>query len=99
MARHGNPRPSRRGAGILNNETYIGRIVYNRRRFDKNPETESREARLNDQSEWVVGEAPELRIVDDELWTRVKRRQLEVEASFSHTTTNRLTGRIARNMC
>ena len=79
-----------RGTGILNNETYIGRIVYNRRRFDKNPETESREARLNDRSEWVVGEAPELRIVDDELWTRVKRRQLEVEASFSHTTTNRL---------
>ncbi|WP_313193428.1 recombinase family protein [Shinella zoogloeoides] len=79
-----------RGAGILNNETYIGRIVYNRRRFDKNPETESREARLNDRSEWVVGEAPELRIVDDELWTRVKRRQMEVEASFSQTTTNRL---------
>ena len=78
------------GAGILNNETYIGRIVYNRRRFDKNPETETREARLNDQSEWVVGEAPELRIVDDALWTRVKQRQIEVGENFDHTTTNKL---------
>ena len=79
-----------RGAGILNNETYIGRLVFNRRNFRKNPETENREARLNDRSEWVVGEVPELRIVSDELWAKVKERQIEVEASFSHTTTNRL---------
>ncbi|WP_202033818.1 recombinase family protein [Agrobacterium larrymoorei] len=79
-----------RGAGILNNETYIGRLVFNRRNFRKNPETENREARMNDKSEWVVGEVPELRIVSDELWAKVKKRQMEVEASFSHTTTNRL---------
>ncbi|MDI7865343.1 recombinase family protein, partial [Rhizobiaceae bacterium n13] len=79
-----------RGAGILNNETYIGRLVFNRRNFRKNPETENREARMNDMSEWVVGEVPELRIVSDELWAKVKKRQLTVEASFSHTTTNRL---------
>ncbi|MCD4660388.1 MAG: recombinase family protein [Agrobacterium sp.] len=79
-----------RGAGILNNETYVGRLVFNRRNFRKNPETENREARMNDKSEWVVGEVPALRIVSDELWAKVKKRQLEVEASFSHTTTNRL---------
>ena len=79
-----------RGAGILNNETYIGRLVFNRRNFRKNPETENREARMNDKSEWVVGEVPDLRIVSDELWAKVKKRQLAVEASFSHTTTNRL---------
>ncbi len=71
-----------RGSGILNNETYVGRIVFNRRNFRKNPETEQREARPNDPSEWVVSEVPELRIVDDELWTKVKKRQLEVGASF-----------------
>lgn len=79
-----------RGAGILNNETYIGRLVFNRRNFRKNPETENREARMNDKSEWVVGEVPDLRIVSDELWAKVKKRQMAVEASFSHTTTNRL---------
>ncbi|MCM2477762.1 hypothetical protein HGO38_30405 [Rhizobium sp. CG5] len=45
---------------------------------------------MNDKSEWVVGEVPELRIINDELWSKVKKRQLEVEASFAHTTTNRL---------
>ena len=38
----------------------------------------------------VVGDVPGLKIVSDELWTKVKTRQMEVEASFSHTTTNRL---------
>jgi hypothetical protein len=79
-----------RGTGILNNETYIGRLVFNRRKFSKNPDTEQREARMNDASEWVAGEVPALRIVDDEFWTKVKQRQIEVEACFSHTTNNRL---------
>ncbi|MFD1791341.1 hypothetical protein ACFSE0_06780 [Ochrobactrum teleogrylli] len=45
---------------------------------------------MNDKSEWVVSEVPDLRIVSDELWAKVKNRQLAVEASFGHTTTNRL---------
>ena len=79
-----------RGSGILNNETYIGRIVFNRRHFRKNPETEQREARLNDPSEWVVSEDSSLRIIDDELWAKVKARQKAVGASFIHTESNRL---------
>ena len=79
-----------RGSGILNNETYVGRLVFNRRKFSKNPETEQREARMNAESEWVVSEVPELRIIDDELWAKVKQRQIEVEALFDHTKTNRL---------
>ncbi len=47
-------------------------------------------ARRNGRDEWVVSEQPELRIVSDELWAAVKRRQMEVEKSFSRTTTNRL---------
>ncbi|WP_343203393.1 recombinase family protein [Hoeflea sp.] len=79
-----------RGTGILNNESYIGRIVFNRRQFRKTPETENREAWMNDKSEWVVGEAPDLRIIDDESWAKVKKRQLEVEANFNQTASNRL---------
>ena len=41
----------RRGSGILNNESYIGRIVWNRRQYRKNPETERRTARANDAAE------------------------------------------------
>ncbi len=79
-----------RGTGILNNESYVGRAIWNRRQYRKNPETERRVARANTPEEWVVNENDALRIIDDALWARVKARQAEVEGLFSHTTTNRL---------
>lgn len=65
----------KRGLGIINNELYIGRLVWNRQRFIKNPDTGKRQARPNDPSEWIIKEAPELRIVDQELWDKAKERQ------------------------
>jgi DNA invertase Pin-like site-specific DNA recombinase len=65
----------RRGTGILNNELYIGRLIWNRQSFIKNPDTSKRVARLNPEAEWIVKEVPELRIVDQELWEKVKDRQ------------------------
>lgn len=69
---NGNPK---RGNGILNNEMYIGKIVWNRQRFIKDPDTGKRQARPNPESEWVTQEVPELRILDDDLWAAVKARQ------------------------
>ena len=69
----------RRGNGILNNELYIGTIVYNRQRYIKNPDTGKRVARLNPEEEWVRKDVPELRIVSDELWSAVKSRQKKLE--------------------
>ena len=37
-----------RGTGILNNESYNGRTVWNRRKYRKSPQTEKRTARAND---------------------------------------------------
>jgi DNA invertase Pin-like site-specific DNA recombinase len=65
----------RRGTGILNNELYIGRLVWNRQQFVKNPDTGRRQARLNPESKWIVEEVPHLRIIDDPLWKAVKERQ------------------------
>ena len=79
-----------RGTGILNNESYIGRVVWNRRNYRKNPETELRVARTNGSAEWVVADAPNLRIIEDPLWARVKKRQAELGELFAHTTTNHL---------
>jgi hypothetical protein len=65
MARHRHPRPCRRGTGILNDTTYIGRVVWNRRQYRKNPDTERRVARGNKESEWIVHDDHQtLRIVD-----------------------------------
>ena len=64
-----------RGTGILNNELYIGRLVWNRLRYIKNPNTGKRVSRPNPESEWVIQEVPEMRIIDQELWDKVKARQ------------------------
>ena len=57
---------ARRGTGLINNELYIGRLVWNRLRYVKNPETGKRVSRINPPEEWIVAEVPELRIVDDD---------------------------------
>ena len=52
-----------------------GRLVWNRLAYIKNPDTGKRVSRLNPESEWIVKDVPELRIVDQDLWERVKARQ------------------------
>ena len=69
---HGNPS---RGIGILNNELYVGELVWNRQRFIKDPETGKRVSRHNPQSEWVRAEVPHLRIVSAKLWDDVRAHQ------------------------
>ena len=60
--------------GILWNEIYLGRLIYNRQRFLMNPETGRRVPRLNPTDQWVVVDSQELRIVSDTLWERVHHR-------------------------
>ena len=65
----------KRGTGILNNELYIGKLVWNRQRFVKDPDSGKRQARPNPASAWITEEVPALRIIGDSLWARVKARQ------------------------
>ncbi len=67
-----------RGTGVLNNELYIGRLVWNRLRYIKNPDTGKRVSKLNPEDEWIVKDVPELRIIEQDLWEAVKVRQLSV---------------------
>ncbi|RID89671.1 recombinase family protein [Gemmobacter lutimaris] len=64
-----------RGTGILNNSLYVGKLVWNRQHFVKDPDSGKRQARMNPETEWITEEVPHLRIIDDALWTRVKQRQ------------------------
>ncbi len=65
----------RRGTGILNNELYVGRLVWNRLAYVKNPNTGKRVSRLNKKSALIITDVPDLRIIDEDLWERVKERQ------------------------
>ncbi|WP_245259139.1 recombinase family protein [Salinarimonas rosea] len=82
---HGN---RQRGTGILNNELYVGKLVWNRLRYIKDPETGKRVSRPNPESAWIVQDVPELRIVDDELWQAAKARQEENAADWDTSGLN-----------
>ena len=73
---HGNPK---RGTGILNNELYVGRRVWGRLSYRRNPfaKRRGRVSRLNPASALVRHDVPQLRIIDDALWDAAKSRQRE----------------------
>jgi hypothetical protein len=70
-----------RGTGILNNELYLGRLVWNRLTYVKDPSTGRRRSRRNAEAQIVSLGDPELRIVSDELWEAVKARQSGIRES------------------
>jgi len=70
-----------RGTGILNNELYVGRLVWNRLTYLKDPTSGRRRSRLNPPDRWIIQEVPALRVVDDTLWAAVKTRQGAIRES------------------
>jgi len=64
-----------RGTGILNNELYVGRLVWNRLRYVKDPNTGRRISQPNAPDRLIVQEVSELGVVSQELWDAVKDRQ------------------------
>lgn len=80
-----------RGSGILNNDLYVGQRTWNRLKWVKDPDTGKRRSTLRPESEWIVTEMPELRIVDDVTWRRVKARQEHAAAQVGHRVRQGLT--------
>jgi site-specific DNA recombinase len=74
-----------RGTGILNNALYVGRIVWNRLRYVKDPSSGRRVSRLNPESQWIYKDVPHLRIIPEELWQAVKDKQGLFKANTAHT--------------
>lgn len=63
-----------RANGILRNELYAGKIVWNRQRFIKDPDTGRRVSRPNPPDQWMTADAVHLRIIDSETWARASAR-------------------------
>ncbi|MFY4729083.1 recombinase family protein, partial [Nitrospira sp. BLG_2] len=59
----------------LANPIYIGQVIWNRRQWVRNPETKRKKPELRPESEWIVTEQPELRIIPQDLWERVQQRR------------------------
>ncbi len=91
----------KRQNGILQNALYVGRIVWNRQSFIKDPETGRRVSRVNPRDQWMTSDAPELRIIDDELWSAVQARRAKRSDGQGHTARPRhlLSGLLKCGCC
>ncbi len=61
-----------RMSGILHNPIYAGRLVYNRVRMVRDPETRKRVSRPNAAADLQMVDVPDLRIVTDQEWQAVQ---------------------------
>ena len=68
---------------MLRRELYVGRRIWNQTKFVKTPGTNKRVARRRPQNEWQVQTVPELRIISDELWSRVQNRQKRLKEMYA----------------
>lgn len=73
---YGNPA---RLAGVLNNELYVGRYVWNRSQWVKDPDTGRRTRIDRPRDEWSVTDMPHLRIVADDVWAAARARMARRE--------------------
>jgi site-specific DNA recombinase len=77
------------GTGLLNNALYRGEQVWNRfekvKVFDAEGSNARKAMRLRPESEWVRTAVPHLRIIDEALWLRVQRRQVEVRSAAAES--------------
>ena len=66
-----------RDYGILRNPIYVGRIRYGRVRMVRDPTSRKRLSRVDAKPDIAEGEAPHLRIVDDDVWAAAQSRKEE----------------------
>jgi site-specific DNA recombinase len=62
---------NRHGPGLLQNELCVGKLVWNKQRYVKDPTSGKRLARLNPEASWIVQDVPALRIIEQSLWDEV----------------------------
>jgi site-specific DNA recombinase len=65
-----------RGTGIIQNELYAGRLVWNKVRMVKDPDTGKRLSRPNPKNDWQTVDVPDLRIISQELFDAAQSRKL-----------------------
>ena len=92
----------KRRNGILNNELYLGRIIYNRQMFVKDPDTGRRQSRLNPENLWVISNVPELQIIEKGAWDKaqaIKLRYSSRRGNKRQTKKRLLSGLIKCGSC
>ena len=63
-----------KGSGVLNSELYVGRYIWNRSQWVKDPDSGKRKRIVRPETELQVRDCPELRIVDEAAWATARAR-------------------------
>lgn len=90
---------AQRGSGILQNEIYIGQIVWNKVSMVKDPTTGKRLSRPNPASQHKRANAPHLRIIDDETWAAVRAKRRSIIKPTMHRVPRLLSGLLRCPVC
>jgi len=69
------------GTGILHNPIYVGKLVWNKFNWQRDPDTETRKPRLRPEKGWITVNTPKLRIIPDALYQRVQARLTAIQKS------------------
>jgi hypothetical protein len=91
-----------RGHGMLLNELYVGRIVWNKVRMVKDPTTGKRISRINAKEQHRITEAPQLRVIDDATWNAaqaIKLKRSHLGAPQSRAPRRPLSGLLRCGSC
>ncbi len=87
-----------RGLGLLHNELYAGRVIWNRRQWLKDPETGKRRYVERPEGEWQVRDQPELAIIDPQTWARSRLRAAGQKRHGTGTAETKKGGRPHRSL-
>jgi DNA invertase Pin-like site-specific DNA recombinase len=74
-----------RGEGVLHNALYVGKVIWNRRQWIKDPDTGARRYVPRPESEWQVRQDESLRIVPQSVWDKVQARSTAGPARGTRT--------------
>jgi site-specific DNA recombinase len=74
---------------ILDNEKYAGRWIWNRTESRRDPKTGRRRRFNKPESEWVINEDEELRIIPKQLWQTVRERRKQMHRTWPGGNGNR----------
>lgn len=81
---------------LLRNEKYIGRVIWNKSQWVKDPDSGKRIRRERPRDEWIVKECEAW--IDEITWSRVQRRFLS-RTKFDRTATYPLSGLLECGLC
>ncbi len=88
--------------GILGNEVYAGRLVWNRVRMIKDPDTGKRVSRSNPEAEWHRTDVPHLQIVDPKIFaaaTAIKTERGHAAPTYRRRPPHLLSGLLRCGSC